>query len=142
MILSSWVPHQLSERSKKERVECCQALIMLYHTYGFVFLASHLLVHDESWFYWDSSEQREVWMERYTWILHNGSADRQSDQNLASKPFLWDAWVKCKTVSNPKSPKKHDAVYHFGPSQMVLELINLRQSFPNNLIIDTRNYDI
>ena len=48
--------------------------------------------------------------------------------------FLWDAWMKCKTVSNPKSPKKYDTVYHFGPSQMVLELINIRQSFPNNLI--------
>ena len=48
--------------------------------------------------------------------------------------FLWDAWVKYTTVSNPKLPKKHDNVYHFDPSQMVLELINLRQSFPNNLI--------
>ena len=48
--------------------------------------------------------------------------------------FLWDAWVKYTTVSDPKLPKKHDTVNHFGPSQMVLELISLRQSFPNNLI--------
>ena len=63
VVLSCWVPLQLSERSKKERVECYQALIMLYQTYGFVFLASHLLVQDESWFYWDSSERREVWVD-------------------------------------------------------------------------------
>ena len=60
VVLSCWVPLQLSERNKKERAECYQALIMLYQTYGFVFLASHLLVQDESWFYWDSSERREV----------------------------------------------------------------------------------
>ena len=63
VVLSCWVPLQLSERNKKERVECCQALIMLYQTYGFVFLASHLLVQDESWFYWDSSKRREVWVD-------------------------------------------------------------------------------
>ena len=50
-------------REEQERVECYQALIMLYQTYGFVFLASHLLVQDESWFYWDSSERREVWVD-------------------------------------------------------------------------------
>ena len=62
---------------------------------------------------------------------------RQTDKviKIWLASFLWDAWVKCKTVSNPKSPKKHDTVYHFDLSQMVLELINLRQSFPNNLII-------
>ena len=42
--------------------------------------------------------------------------------------------MKCQTISNPKLPKKHDTVNHFGPFQMVLELINIRQSFPNNLI--------
>ena len=88
MIISSWVTHQLSERNKKERVECCPALIMLYQTYGFVLLASHLLVLDESWFYWVSSERREVWVERYTWILHRAAAGKQSDQNLAGKLFM------------------------------------------------------
>ena len=63
VVLSCWVPLQLSERNKKKRVEYYQALIMLYQTYGFVFLASHLLVQDESWFYWDSSEWREVWVD-------------------------------------------------------------------------------
>ena len=27
VVLSSWVPHQLSEKNKKKRVECCHALI-------------------------------------------------------------------------------------------------------------------
>ena len=42
--------------------------------------------------------------------------------------------MKYTTVSDPKLPKKHDTVNHFGPSKMVLELTSVRQSFPNNLI--------
>ena len=114
-------------------MECCQALIMLYQTYGFVLLASYLLVQGESWFYWDSNERREVWVERY--LDSSLRRVRQTkSSNFGWQAFLWNAWVKCKTVSNPKSPKKHDTFNHFGPSQMVLELINIRQSFPNNLI--------
>ena len=74
------------------------------------------------------------------WILHYAAADRQSDQNLAGKLFLLDAWLKCKTVSNPKSLKKHDIVNDFGPSKMVLELINIRKSFPNTLIVTKNGY--
>ena len=76
---------------------------------------------------------------------------RQTDKviKIWLASFLWVAWVRCKTVSNPKSPKKHDTVYHFGPSQMVLKLITIRQSFPNDLIsiiskrktlVETRNF--
>ena len=70
------------------------------------------------------------------WIFH---MQRQPDKviKIWLASFLWDAWVKCKTFSNPKLPKKHDTVNHFGPSQMVLEFISVRQSFPNNLIFKT-----
>ena len=63
------------------------------------------------------------------------SGSRTKRSKFGWLAFLWDAWVKCKTVSNPKLPKKHDSGNHFGPSQMVLELMSVRQSFPNNLII-------
>ena len=71
--------------------------------------------------------------------IHLDSSSSSGRQTKWSKfgwrAFLWVDWVKCQTLSNPKLPKKHDTVNHFGPSQMVLELINIRQSFPNNLII-------
>ena len=50
--------------------------------------------------------------------------------------------MKFKTVSNPKLPKKHDTVNHFDPSQMVLELVDIRQSFPNNIILDVIIYTL
>ena len=34
--------------------------------------------------------------------------------------FLWDAWVKYTTVSNPKSPKKHNNFYHFDLSTTII----------------------
>ena len=74
------------------------------------------------------------------WIFHNASAARQ--RKFGWQAFLWDAWMKYKMVSNPKSLKKHDTVYHFDPSQLVLELINLRKSFPNNLILPQVLYSI
>ncbi|QQP50114.1 Histone-lysine n-methyltransferase setmar-like protein [Caligus rogercresseyi] len=57
------VPHQLSEANKTQRVKCCQDLLKLFQDHGEDFLGSHLLVQDESWFYWDSAEWRQVWVE-------------------------------------------------------------------------------
>ena len=62
-LLSVLVPHQLSEANKTQRVKCCQDLLKLFQDHGEDFLGSHLLVQDESWFYWDSAERREVWVE-------------------------------------------------------------------------------
>ncbi|QQP53313.1 Histone-lysine n-methyltransferase setmar-like protein, partial [Caligus rogercresseyi] len=59
-ILSVLVPHQLSEANKTQRVKCCQDLLKLFQDHGEDFLGSHLLVQDESWFYWDSAERRQV----------------------------------------------------------------------------------
>ncbi|QQP40757.1 Transposase, partial [Caligus rogercresseyi] len=62
-LLSVLVPHQLSEANKTQRVKCCQDLLKLFQDHGEDFLGSHLLVQDESWFYWDSAEVRQVWAE-------------------------------------------------------------------------------
>ncbi|QQP53423.1 Uncharacterized protein FKW44_005904 [Caligus rogercresseyi] len=62
-LLSVLVPHQLSEANKTQRVKCCQDLLKLFQDHGEDFLGSHLLVQDESWFYWDSAERRQVWAE-------------------------------------------------------------------------------
>ena len=102
VVLSCWVPLQLSERSKKERVECYQALIMLYQTYGFVFLASHLLVQDESWFYWDSSEQREVWVDPHG----NQSITPKVRQTNRKTMILMGFTCKPKRVSISALPKE------------------------------------
>ncbi|QQP56432.1 Uncharacterized protein FKW44_001102 [Caligus rogercresseyi] len=53
-LLSVLVPDQLSEANKTQR---------LFQDHGEDFLGSHLLVQDESWFYWDSAERRQVWAE-------------------------------------------------------------------------------
>ncbi|QQP57880.1 Uncharacterized protein FKW44_003021, partial [Caligus rogercresseyi] len=55
-LLSVLVPHQLSEANKTQRVKCCQDLLKLFQDQEEDFLGSHLLVHDEYWFYWDSAE--------------------------------------------------------------------------------------
>ncbi|QQP51711.1 Transposase [Caligus rogercresseyi] len=62
-LLSVLVLHQLSEANKTQRVKCCQDLLKLLQDHGEDFLGSHLLVQDDSWFYWDSAERRQVWAE-------------------------------------------------------------------------------
>ena len=62
-LLSVLVPHQLSEANKTQRVKCCKDLLKLFRDHGEPYLGSHLLVQDESWFYWESAERREVWVE-------------------------------------------------------------------------------
>ena len=52
--------------------------------------------------------------------------------------FFMGCLGKMQDGFNPKLPKKHDTVNHYGPFQMVLELISVRQSFPNNLIFQSR----
>ncbi|QQP34531.1 Uncharacterized protein FKW44_022436 [Caligus rogercresseyi] len=47
--------------NKTQRVKCCQDLLKLLQDHGEDFLGSHLLVQDESWFYWDLAERRQVW---------------------------------------------------------------------------------
>ncbi|QQP53826.1 Transposase, partial [Caligus rogercresseyi] len=44
--------------NKTQRVKCCQDLLKLFQDHGEDFLGSHLLVQDESWFYWDSADPR------------------------------------------------------------------------------------
>ena len=34
-VLSVWVPHQLTDSNKMERVKCCRALIQLFNEHGF-----------------------------------------------------------------------------------------------------------
>ncbi|QQP53344.1 Uncharacterized protein FKW44_005798 [Caligus rogercresseyi] len=46
-----------------QRVKCYQDLLKLFQDHGEDFLGSQLLVQDESWFYWDSAERRQVWAE-------------------------------------------------------------------------------
>ncbi|QQP42094.1 Transposase, partial [Caligus rogercresseyi] len=55
-LLSVLVPHHLSEAYKTQRVKCCQDLLKLFQDHGEDFLGSHLLVQDDSWFYWDSAD--------------------------------------------------------------------------------------
>ncbi|QQP38540.1 Uncharacterized protein FKW44_019136, partial [Caligus rogercresseyi] len=62
-LLSVLVPHQLSGTHKTQRVKCCQDLLKLFQEHGEDFLGSHLLVQDESRFYWDLAERRQVWAE-------------------------------------------------------------------------------
>ena len=61
-VLSVWVPHQLTDSNKMERVKCCRALIQLFKEHGFEFLGSHMFVQDETWVLWDSKPRREVWI--------------------------------------------------------------------------------
>ena len=48
---------------KNQRVQCCEELLKLFRKHGHGFLGSNMLVQDESWFYWESSERRQVWVE-------------------------------------------------------------------------------
>ena len=61
-VLSVWVPHQLTDSNKMERVKCCRALIQLFNEHGFEFLGSHMFVQDETWVLWDLKSRREVWI--------------------------------------------------------------------------------
>ncbi|QQP53537.1 Transposase [Caligus rogercresseyi] len=57
------VAAELSVANKTQRVKCCQDLLKLFQDHREDFLEFHLLVQDESWFYWDSAERRQVWAE-------------------------------------------------------------------------------
>ncbi|QQP57529.1 Uncharacterized protein FKW44_002547 [Caligus rogercresseyi] len=49
--------------NKTQRVKCCQDLLNLFQNHEEDFQWSHLLVQDESWFYWDSEKRRQVMAE-------------------------------------------------------------------------------
>ena len=61
-VFSQWVPHELSEQNKKDRVRCSRDLLALFKEHPIPHIASHYLVQDESWVLWDQQERRRVWI--------------------------------------------------------------------------------
>lgn len=57
-----WVPNNLSASNKSARVKCCRSLIKLFNVKGFQYMCPNYLVRNESWFLWDKTEYRRVWI--------------------------------------------------------------------------------
>ncbi|QQP53580.1 Uncharacterized protein FKW44_006105 [Caligus rogercresseyi] len=102
-LLSVLVPHQLSEANKTQRVKCCQDLLKLFQDHREDFLGSHLLVQDESWFYWDSAERRQVWAEP--------TGAREEDDDSDGVHLQAEAGSDhCTTCRDHNRPEHHDRV--------------------------------
>ena len=63
-VYSVWVSHNLNESNKAARVTCCKELLELFSTKGFQYMCSNYVAEDESWFQWDYTGNRRVWIER------------------------------------------------------------------------------
>lgn len=63
-VYAVWVPHDLSESNKSARITCCKELIKLFNDRGFQYMCSNYVIEDESWFVWDQTGKRRVWIER------------------------------------------------------------------------------
>ncbi|QQP51041.1 Uncharacterized protein FKW44_012247 [Caligus rogercresseyi] len=104
-LLSVLVPHQLSEANKTQRVKCCQDLLKLFQDHGEDFLGYHLLVKDESWFYWDSVDPRGP-----------GSrppfeTDSEEDDDSDGVHLQAEAGIDyCTTCRDHSRPEHHDRV--------------------------------
>ncbi|QQP42310.1 Hypothetical protein FKW44_016930, partial [Caligus rogercresseyi] len=53
----------LYETNKMQRVKYCQDILKLFQDHSEDYIGYNLLVQDKSFFYWDSTEWREVWVE-------------------------------------------------------------------------------
>jgi hypothetical protein len=53
-VCSVWVPHQLSEENRKQRVDCCKSLLELYRDYSQYELLRLWATQDESWILFES----------------------------------------------------------------------------------------
>ncbi|QQP54754.1 Uncharacterized protein FKW44_007689 [Caligus rogercresseyi] len=108
-LLSVLVSHQLSEANKTQRVKCCQDLLKLFEDHGENFLGSHLLVQDESWFYWDSAERRQVWAEPFSTPPCETDSEEDDDSDgvhLEAEAGI-DHCTTCRdhTLSQPEKDK-------------------------------------
>ncbi|QQP42458.1 Uncharacterized protein FKW44_017132 [Caligus rogercresseyi] len=91
-LLSVLVSHQFSEANKTQRVNA---------DYGEDFLGSRLLVKDESWFYWDSAEWRQVWVEPT-------EAREEDDDSFGFTCKPRRVIDHCTTCLGPQRPEHHD----------------------------------
>ncbi|QQP56197.1 Transposase [Caligus rogercresseyi] len=111
-LLSVLVPHQLSEANKTQRVKCCQDLLKVFQDHEEDFLGSHLLVQDESWYYWDSAEQRQVWAEPTGPVSHPPcETDSEEDDDSDGGHLQAEAGIDhCTICWNHSRPEHHDRV--------------------------------
>lgn len=64
-LCSVWVPHALSEKNKRDRVECATALVELFEQYSIDDLMNRFAVEDETWILFDSQLSKQ---ENKAWI--------------------------------------------------------------------------
>ncbi|QQP38541.1 Uncharacterized protein FKW44_019137 [Caligus rogercresseyi] len=97
---------------KTQRVKCCQDLLKLFQDHGEDFLGSHLLVQDESRFYWDLAERRQVWAEptgaRFSTPCQT---DSEEDDDSDGVHLQAEAGIDhCTTCRDHNRPEHHDRV--------------------------------
>ena len=61
-VFAVWVPSELTEEQKCQRVKCCKAILDMFRTHPLEYIASHYCVEDESWFIWDAECSWKNWI--------------------------------------------------------------------------------
>lgn len=58
-VCSTWIPHQLSENNKKDRVSCAENIITLFNENSTEYLLHYLVTEDESWFLYETAQTKQ-----------------------------------------------------------------------------------
>ena len=58
--VGKWVPHQLSETNKNERIDTCHSLLVKHHKKSFLW---KIITGDEKWFYFDNPKRKKSYVD-------------------------------------------------------------------------------
>ena len=63
-VFAVWVPSELTEEQKCQRLKCCKAILDMFRTHPLEYIVSHYCVEDESWFTWDAESSWKNWISK------------------------------------------------------------------------------
>ena len=58
--VGKWVPHQLSETNKNERIDTCHSLLVKHHKKSFLW---KIITGDEKWIYFDNPKRKKSYVD-------------------------------------------------------------------------------
>jgi len=103
-VSTKWVPHDLTQANKDNRVECCHNLIMKYESRN---ATKNIIVTDEKWFYSKPLGNAKT---RKRWVGPNGDAPATPRRAISDKKHLVIIAVNFGGLSHFKVLENNEAV--------------------------------